>query len=135
VDGSVIVDKPTGRVVDGGGGIAVRFTFDKNGRYNYFFYMKKQSRPGWITEATSTHQGTVTFDGNGSSGTLTLHPEKGHYKGTDTVSAKVVDRPMGKDELTPMNFVYEWRTDDKGKRALYIGPSKDSLSLFKADKG
>jgi hypothetical protein len=134
ISGGSIVDKTTGRIVDGTGGLSVRFSFDKSGRYNYFFYIKKQSRPGWITEATSTHEGTVTFNGSGDSGTLTLHPAKGWYKGSDTVSTKVVDRPMGKEELKPMVFQYEWRTVN-GKRTLYIGPSKDSLSIFTPDNG
>jgi hypothetical protein len=134
ISGGSIVDKSTGRIVDGTGGISVRFSFDRNGRYNYFFYMKKQSRPGWITEATSTHEGTVTFNGSGNSGTLTLNPLKGWYKGSDTVSTRVVDRPMGKEELKPMVFQYEWRTVN-GKRTLYIGPGKDSLSIFQPDNG
>jgi hypothetical protein len=134
ISGGSIVDKQTGRIVDGTGGMAVRFTFDKSGRYDYFFYMKKQSRPGWITEATSTHQGTVTFSGTADSGTLTLNPAKGWYKGSDTMSAKVVDRPMSQEEKKPIVFHYEWRTVN-GKRTLYIGPSKDSLSIFSPDNG
>ncbi len=106
-------------------GMSVRFTFTPDGRYDYFWYMRQRTF-SLVTEATSTHQGKVTFNGDG---TFTLHPTKGHYKGS--TGSKIVDRPMTEDEKRkPMTFAYEWRTED-GKRQLYIGPSKSSLSRFK----
>jgi hypothetical protein len=109
-------------------GMSARFTFLPGGRYKYFWYMRQRTY-SLVTEATSTHEGAVTFNGDG---TFTLHPAKGHYKGN--TGSRIIDRPMTEDEKKPMNFVYEWRNED-GKRQLYMGPSKSSLSRFKREKG
>jgi hypothetical protein len=105
-------------------GMSARFTFLPGGRYKYFWYTRQRTY-SLVTEATSTHEGTVSFNGDGS---FTLHPAKGHYKGS--TGSRIIDRPMTEAERKPMDFVYEWRTED-GKRQLYIGPSKSSLSRFK----
>jgi hypothetical protein len=105
-------------------GMSARFTFLPGGRYAYFWYMRQRTY-NLVTEATSTHEGRVTFNGDG---TFTLHPAKGHYKGS--TGSRLIDRPMTEAEKKPMDFVYEWRNED-GKRQLYMGPSKSSLSRFK----
>jgi hypothetical protein len=109
-------------------GMSARFTFTPDGRYDYFWYMRQRTY-SLVTESTSTHQGRVTFNGDG---TFTLYPAKGHYKGSS--GSKIVDRPMTADEKKPMTFAYEWRNEE-GKRQLYIGPSKSSLSRFKRENG
>jgi hypothetical protein len=109
-------------------GMSARFTFTPDGRYDYFWYMRQRTY-SLVTESTSTHQGRVTFNNDG---TFTLHPAKGHYKGSS--GSKIVDRPMTADEKKPMTFTYEWRNEE-GKRQLYIGPSKSSLSRFKRENG
>jgi hypothetical protein len=105
-------------------GMSARFTFLPGGRYQYFWYMRQRTY-NVVTEATSTHEGKVTFNDDG---TFTLHPAKGHYKGN--TGSRIIDRPMTETERKPMSFVYEWRNED-GKRQLYMGPSKSSLSRFK----
>jgi hypothetical protein len=36
---------------------------------------------------------------------------KGHYKGSTGI--RIIDRPMTEAERKPMNFYWEWRTDNK----------------------
>lgn len=109
-------------------GMSAKFTFLPNGRYKYFFYIRQQTY-SLVTQATSTHEGTVTFNGDG---TFNLHAEKGHYTGN--TGTKVIDRAMTDEERSkPQVFSYEWRREN-GKRELYIGPSKSSLSRFRPDK-
>ena len=109
-------------------GMSAHFTFLPGRRYKYFFYVRQRTY-SLVTESTSTHEGTVTFNGDG---TFTLRPVKGHYKGS--TGSRIIDRPMTEAERKPMNFVYEWRTEDN-KRQLYMGPSKSSLSRFKRENG
>lgn len=104
-------------------GMSVRFTFSRGSCHKYFFYVRQRTY-NLVTESTSTHEGRVTFGGDN---TFTLRPAKGHYKGS--TGSKIVDRPMTDDEKKPVTFFYEWRTEN-GKRQLYIGPSKSSLSRF-----
>jgi hypothetical protein len=110
-------------------GMSARFTFTPDGRYTYFWYARQRTF-SLVTEATSTHEGKVVFAGDG--GTFTLHPAKGHYKGN--TGSRLIDRPMTAEERKPMTFRWEWRTEN-GKRQLYIGPGKNSLSPFKPAEG
>lgn len=119
-------DKTTGKLAEPSG-MSVRFTFTKDGRYAYFWFMRQRTY-NLVTEATSTHEGTVTFNGDG---TFTLTPITGHYKGN--TGSKSIDRPMTDAERKPMTFFYEWRTEN-GQRRPFIGPSKASLSLFKPEE-
>ena len=107
-------------------GMSAKFTFTKDGRYKFFFYVRQQTY-SLVTESTTNAEGTVTF----GDGTFTVRPAKGHYKGH--TGSRIIDRPMTEAERKPVVWYWEWRTED-GKRKLYIGPGKSSMSLFKPDK-
>ena len=108
-------------------GMSAKFTFTKDGRYKFFFYVRQQTY-SLVSESTTNAEGKVTF---GDDGTFTVRPSKGHYKGH--TGSRVIDRPMTETERKPVGWYWEWRTED-GKRKLYIGPGKSSMSLFKPDK-
>ena len=125
ISGTNYVDKTTGQINDNAGGMSVGFVFSPNGRYKFNFFVRRKTY-GLVTEAYSTHEGTVKF-GNGQ---FTLTATKGHYRGSST-GGKTVDRPMTRDELKKNTvYLYKWETVD-GKRQLKIGPTLDSLSIFK----
>ena len=108
-------------------GMSAKFTFTRDGRYKFFFYVRQQTY-SLVTESTTNAEGTVTF---GDDGTFTVRPTRGHYKGH--TGSRIIDRPMTEAERKPVVWYWEWRTED-GKRKLYIGPGKNSMSLFKPDK-
>jgi len=108
-------------------GMSTRFDFTKDGRYKFMFYVRQRTY-NLVTESTTTSEGTVKFNGDG---TFTLYPEKGHYKGH--TGSKPLDRPMTAAERKPSHYAYEWRTED-GKRSLYVSPGKErsaNMSRFK----
>jgi hypothetical protein len=111
-------------------GMSARFTFLPNGRYKYFFYVRQRTY-SLVTESATTEEGTVTF--NPDAGTFTMKPTKGHYKGS--TGSRLIDRDMTAAERKPHVYRYEWREGDGGKKQLYIGPTADSLSLFKRADG
>ncbi|HEX8237130.1 MAG TPA: hypothetical protein VF600_14325 [Abditibacteriaceae bacterium] len=125
ISGTNYVDKNTGQITDNAGGMSVGFVFNRNGRYKFNFFVRQKTY-SLVTEAYSTHEGTVKF----GDGQFILIAEKGHYRGSST-GGKTVDRPMTKDELKKNTvYLYKWETVD-GKRQLKIGPTLNSLSLFK----
>jgi len=128
INASQIVDKTSGRIVDNGGGMSVTFTFLPGGRYKKLFYTRMQSRPGWVTEATSDEEGVVESFGDGS---FVIRPTKSHYKGSDSMTGKKEDRMMRKDELGPATYHWRWADDGNGGRKLMIGPSERSMSHFR----
>jgi hypothetical protein len=105
-------------------GMSAKFTFTKDGRYTKFFYVTQRTY-SLVTESTTTEEGTVTFNDDG---TFLVKPAKGHYKGH--TGSRIIDRPMTDSERKPTTWYWEWRTVD-GKRQLYIGPGKSSMSQFK----
>lgn len=106
-------------------GMAVRFTFTKDGRYRFFFFIHQRTY-SLVTESTTRSEGTVTFNDDG---TFTMHTTKGHYNGS--TGSRIIDRDMTAEERQKNSTYYwEWRTEN-GKRQLYLGPSKSSMSLFK----
>lgn len=125
ISGTNYVDKTTGEITGNAGGMSVGFVFNKNGRYKFNFFVRQKTY-SLVTEAYSTHEGTVQF----ADGKFTLIAEKGHYRGSST-GGKVVNRPMTKAELKQnTNYLYKWETVD-GKRQLKIGPTVNSMSIFK----
>jgi len=124
ISGSNYVDRTTGQITDNAGGMSAGFTFEKDGHYKFNFYVRQRTY-GLVTEAFTTHEGTVTFE----AGKFTLHPTKGHYRGS--IAGKPLDRPMSQDEMKKNNvYFWKWATKD-GKRQLMVGPSEDSMSHFK----
>jgi hypothetical protein len=107
-------------------GMSAKFTFSKDGRYTKFFYIHQRTY-SLVTESTTTEEGTVNFNDDG---TFLVKPVKGYYKGH--TGSRLIDRPMTDAERKPTTWFYEWRTVN-GKRQLYIGPAKGSLSPFKAE--
>lgn len=105
-------------------GMSARFTFDRSGRYKFFYYIRQQTY-SLVSEATTTEQGTVTF---GKDGTFTLRPTRGHYNGH--TGSRIINRDMTAAERKPKVWYWEWRSEN-GKRNLYIGPGRSSMSLFK----
>jgi hypothetical protein len=105
-------------------GMSARFSFTKDGRYQYFFYVQ-QIAYGLPSQSTTRESGTATFYDDGR---VILRPSKGHYDGEN--GSNVINRDMTESERRPRTFYWEWRTDG-GKRQLYLGPSRGSMSLFK----
>jgi hypothetical protein len=105
-------------------GMAVRMSFGKDGRYTFFFYIRQRTY-NLVTAATTTHEGTVTFNDDN---TFILRPVRGHYKGS--TGSRIIDRDMTEEERKPTVYHWEWRTED-GKRKLYMGPGAAGMSLFK----
>lgn len=107
-------------------GMSAKFTFTRDGHYTKFFYIHQRTY-SLVTESTTTEEGTVMFNDDG---TFVVKPAKGYYKGH--TGSRIIDRPMTDTERKPTTWYYEWRTTN-GKRQLYIGPTKASLSLFKSE--
>jgi hypothetical protein len=105
-------------------GMSAKFTFTKDGHYTKFFFISQRTY-SLVTESTTTEEGTVTFNDDG---TFLVKPAKGYYKGN--TGSRIIDRPMTDAERKPITWYWEWRTVD-GKKQLYIGPGKASLSPFK----
>jgi hypothetical protein len=116
-------DTTTNRLMEPSG-MSARFTFTKDGRYKSFFYVRQRTY-SLVTEATTTEEGTVSFNDDG---TFTMRPERGHYKGS--TGSRLIDRPMTAAERKPKVYHWEWRGEG-GKRQLHIGPDEKSMSLFK----
>jgi hypothetical protein len=127
ISGTNYVDRSTGQITDNAGGMSTGFTFGKDGRYKFNFYIKQRTY-GLLTESYTTEEGTVTFQ----PGTFTVQPTKGHYRGSSTGGRKV-DRPMTKSEMKKKVYLWRWQTKD-GQRQLMMGPSEQSLSHFKKEK-
>lgn len=126
ISGSNYQDTTTGRI-EGGGGMSTTFTFTKDGRYKFFFYVKLRTY-SLVTEASTTSEGTVVF----SNGKFVLRPTKGHYMGWYNGNKKT-DRDMTAAERQK-NTEYLWKwTEQNGKRVLMIGPTPNSLSQFKRE--
>ena len=104
-------------------GMSCRFTFSRDGRYKKVFYIRQRTY-SFVTESTTTEEGTVTF----RDGSFTMHPEKGYYKGN--TGSRIIDRPMTQEERKMTVFHLEWR-NESGKRQLYLGPDAQSAKLFK----
>jgi|GEM_PF-3578834 hypothetical protein len=122
-------DMNTGRLMEPSG-MATKFTFTKDGHFKFFFYVRQRTY-NLVTQSTTTSEGTVKFNGDG---TFTLYPEKGHYKGN--TGSRVIDRPMTAEERKPTTYAYEWRNEN-GKRELYVAPGKqrsDNMSRFRPAK-
>lgn len=105
-------------------GMSAKFTFLPNGRYKFFFYVTQRTY-SLVTQATTNAEGTVEFRNDG---TFILRPTSGHYNGN--TGSRIIDRPMTAAERKPTTYYWEWRTED-GKRNLYMGPTKSSMSRFK----
>lgn len=105
------------------GGMSARYTFLSGGRYRFFYYVRQQTY-GFISDSTTTAEGTVTFYDNG---TFLVRPAKGYYRGNN--GSRNIDRPMSASERKPTLWYWEWRNDG-GKRKLYIGPGPGSMSPF-----
>jgi hypothetical protein len=105
------------------GGMSARYTFLSGGRYKFFYYVRQQTY-GFISESTTTAEGTVTFYDNG---TFLVRPTKGYYRGSN--GSRDIDRPMSASERKPVLWYWEWRNEG-GKRKLYIGPGPSSMSPF-----
>jgi hypothetical protein len=113
------------------GGMAVQLSLSPDGKYQYLLLRRKANADSSLTETVSIHEGTVTFQGDGDRGSLTVHPVRGQYRMNDPATGTKTDRPYEKHEMQTMTFHYEWRKDAEGKRQLFLGPSKDSMSPFK----
>lgn len=105
-------------------GMSAKFTFTRDGRYKKFFYVRQRTY-SLVTESTTTEEGTVVFNADG---TFLIKPTRGHYAGH--TGTRPIDRDMTESERKPTTWYWEWRSAD-GKRQLYIGPSKEALKLFK----
>jgi hypothetical protein len=105
------------------GGMSARYTFLPGGRYKFFFYTRQMTY-GFMSESTTTAEGTVTFYDNG---TFLVKPAKGYYRGQN--GSRDIDRPMSASERKPTLWYWEWRTEG-GKKKLYIGPDPSSMSHF-----
>jgi hypothetical protein len=112
---------------DGGGG-SQTYTFDKNGKYQMFNYVKTRMY-GWQMEALTWENGTATFSGD----KVTLRPTSGKYKGIDNrVGKNNFTRPMRADELKKNVKTYTWSLDtDNGKPVLQMGKDPGSMSSYK----
>lgn len=106
-------------------GMSAKFTFLPNGRYKFFFYVSQRTY-NLVTQSTTNAEGTVEFRNDG---TFIVRPTRGHYNGN--TGSRIIDRPMTAEERKPVTWYWEWRVED-GKRHLYIGPSKGSMSRFKS---
>jgi len=107
-------------------GMSAKFTFTKDGRYKKFFYIRQQTY-NLVTESTTTEEGTVEFN---TDGTFITKPSKGHYDGH--TGSRIINRDMTDTERKPTTWYWEWRNVD-GKKQLYLGPGKEALKLFKRD--
>lgn len=116
-------DRTTGRLAEPSG-MSAQFSFLAGGRYKMVFYVR-QRLYNLPSESTTTEEGIVVF---GAEGTFTLQPERGYYKGNS--AGKPIDRPMSESERKQHTYLWEWR-ENNGKRQLYIGPNKSSMSPFK----
>jgi hypothetical protein len=120
IHGNYYVDARTGQYAGDGGGMAIHFTFLKNGRYKFFMFFKARPTAGLSSQATTTEEGTITFNNDG---TFVTHPEKGWYKGI-TVGGNIIDRPMGASERKSATYRWKWGTFN-GKRVLMIHPGAE----------
>jgi hypothetical protein len=117
-----------GRITDNAGGMSVTFTFMPGNRYKFFFFVRQKTY-SLVTEATTTHEGTVVFGKD----RFTLKPVKGHYRGSSTGS-KVVNRSMSRAEMKKNN-VYAWKwAEENGKKFLMAGPGSTPSSRFTKQK-
>lgn len=121
-------ENSTTGAIEGGGGMSTAFTFTKDGRYTFNFYMKVRTY-SLVSEANTYSEGTVIW----SNGEFILHPTKGHYLSWYG-GRKKTDRDMTASERKKnTHWYFKWE-DKGGTRVPMMGMSPTILSQFKRER-
>jgi hypothetical protein len=118
-----------GQYIGNGGGTAVRFSIEPDGRYAQQVYLSRRNY-GCVMETWTETVGTATFD----DGELTIYPTRGRYKASDTCSdANNFDRPMTDQEREDFVKTFLWKFEVNpldGETYLMLGFDENTWSHF-----
>lgn len=129
ISGTTYWDKNTGAYLGDGTGASQTYTFERNGKYRMFTYIKTRSY-GWQIQTLTWEEGTVLLEGN----RLILRPTGGKYQVMDNRVAKNnYQRPMREEELKKNVKAVYWSlaTDEaSGKPVLLMGTATDAMLRY-----
>lgn len=97
--------------------MAITFTFNANGTYDYYFSSKT------VNGSVTTHHQSVTkgtLEVNEDLKTITTHAKSAHYKQTRN-GATIENRDLAESEITKTTtYNYELATEINGAKAIYL---------------
>jgi hypothetical protein len=130
ISGTTYWDKSTGAYLGDGTGASQTYTFERNGKYRMFTYIKTRSY-GWQIQTLTWEEGAVILEGD----RLILRPTGGRYQVMDNRVAKNnYQRPMRDEELKKNVKAVYWslvKDGGDGKPVLMMGTTKDALLRYK----
>ena len=129
ISGTTYWDSTTGAYLGAGTGGSQTYTFEKNGRYRMFNYVRSRTS-GWQLETMTWEEGTYTVDGD----QIRIRPTGGRYQVKDNrVARNNYTRPMRPEELKKNAKRYFWRLEPDprtGKPSLMMGSTRDALVRY-----